>query len=475
MDIKIFLDKVCNEIRYKPVRKEIAEELENHIDELKEIYIEKGFHENQAEEKAIEQMGKAEEIGKKLNKIHKPKLDWKLLILIIILIGYGVTISILKQSLNNTYIQNTIIHIVIGSILGIIIYFLDYRKIKKYSNLIYILATIIMILPFIGVRNYFNGIPYMNVFGIGFFPSMITLPLYILSFIGVIVDYNDKMKIYNKKEKTINKDFIKLILMAIFSLLLFIKTNSTANAMILAITYIIITTIKIIQVNKNKLRNLLILYGSIIIVPIILLTITFGEIPTNLNKGAFRFNRILVSFSPEIDPQGAGYTGMLQKEILENAKLIGETQTDVISNEQFIINQDSNFTFIYLLGKTGIIPAVTLVITIILTSIKLIINAKNIKEQYGKYIIIGLSSIYIIQSLASVLMNINLGIKTNIDLPFVTYGGVYFIVNIISISIILSVYRRKDINVYDKNNVGIIGKIGEVLLDLDKKINNVSN
>ena len=49
-------------------------------------------------------------------------------------------------------------------------------------------------------------------------------------------------------------------------------------------------------------------------------------------------------------------------------------------------------------------------------------------------------------------MNINLGVQLNIDLPFVSTGGVYFIINAVSIALILSIYRRKDINM----NIGDI-------------------
>ena len=126
--------------------------------------------------------------------------------------------------------------------------------------------------------------------------------------------------------------------------------------------------------------------------------------------------------------------------------MIGEAETEIISSDRYIIPMESNYTFIYLLGKTGIIPAVILVLAIILTSIKLIINAKNIKEQYGKFLIIGLSTLYILQSVSSVLMNINLGIQADINIPFVSYGGFYFMVNILSMALMFSVYRRKDIN-----------------------------
>ena len=97
MDIKNFLDKVCGEIKYRPVRKGISEELKSHIQEIKEEYTNKGIPENEAEEKAVSQMGVPEEIGRKLNKIHKPKLDWKLLLLMVILMGFGVFVAILKQ------------------------------------------------------------------------------------------------------------------------------------------------------------------------------------------------------------------------------------------------------------------------------------------------------------------------------------------------------------------------------------------
>ena len=217
------------------------------------------------------------------------------------------------------------------------------------------------------------------------------------------------------------------------------------------------------------------MYAAIIILPIILITLIYGESPLSFTTSAFRINRILASFNPERDPQGAGYTGMLQKQIIENAKLIGEADTEIISNGENIINSDTNYTFIYLLGKTGILASSILLLTIILTSIKLIKNAKNIKETYGKYIIIGLGSLYIIQSIASVLMNINLGIQSNINIPFVSYGGAYFIINVANIAIIFSIYRRKDINLKEEKNEGKLKKLSNMLIKLDQKLNNVND
>lgn len=442
MDIKAFLNNVCKEIKYEPAKKAISEELELHMKEIKEDYIKDGIDEITAEEKAVYRMGSAEEIGKSLNKIHRPHLDLKLLILISILMGFCLFIALLKETTgNDTYIVSAITYMLIGIAISIGIYFFDYRKLKKYSFLIYLFATIIMILPITRLGFFKSGIPCINILGFSFFPGVITVTLYIIAFTGFIVDYNKdntiKFKIQNEKF-SINKDFIKIVVLTVFSLILMQSISTWTNTIILSLIYLAITTIKIVINRENRIKNLLILYGIIGILAIILMV--------GMNVNPFESIRVVASFNPEKDPEGRGYIGMLQKEILQNAKLIGEAETEIISSGQYIITKDTNYTFIYLLGKTGIIPAVILVLTIILTSIKLIINAKNMKEQYGKFLIIGLSTLYIFQSLASILMNINMGIQANINIPFVSYEKFYFMVNILSMAIIFSVYRRKDIN-----------------------------
>lgn len=469
MDIKNFLNTVCNEIKYKPIRKDIEEELELHIKDIKDDYIKSGMSEVEAEENAVKQMGEAQDIGKKLNKIHRPKLDWKLLILVGILMGFGLIVSILKQTfMDGNYIGKTIFYMLIGIGLSIAIYFFDYRKLKSYSNLIYLVASIIMILPMLGFGVVVCGLHYVKISVITFYPATVTIPLYIIAFVGFIVDYNKnnntKISILDE-EFSINKDFIKISVLTIFSLMLFMNISLINNAVMLFLAYLIIITVKIVQDKENRIKKLVMIYTPILSV-IIFFTIAIFTSP-------YKSARIIGSFYPESDPTGAGYIGMLQKDVLKNAKFVGEAETQVISSDEYIISLESNYTFIYLLGKIGILFSGILILVILLTSLKLILNAKNITDQYGKLLIIGLSSLYIIQSVLNVLMNLNLGIKTNINLPFVSYGGVYFVINIISIAIIFSVYRRKDINLRDRDsqNKSLIRRLCEILLRIDKTIN----
>lgn len=448
MDTKEFINEVCKEIQYEPVRKGISEELTSHIQDLKEEYLNKGINEQEAEQKAVSQMGIAEEIGKKLNKIHKPKLEWKLLLLIIALMGFGVFVAIIKQStMNSNNLGRIIVYMVFGIILSIGVYFYDYSKLKKYSLILYIIATILMLFPnFNGIM--LNGVYYISIFNMAIYPSTIAVPLYLITFIGFIINYNSNNN-YNltilNKDISINKDIIKMIVTCIIAIILIETVPSFANASILGISYFVIATIKIIQSKTNIAKKLVLLYG----VPLFFGIIMFLML---LQGGSFRVERILASFNPERDPNGSGWVGMQQKEVLEKSKLVGEADTDILSVEHSILGVESNYIFIYIIGKAGYLIAGLLTLIIILTSIRMIYNAKKVKELYGKYLIIGLSSLFILQSFSTILMNINMGLQTNVNIPFITYGGVFFIVNILSIALILSIYRRKDINQYEIKN-----------------------
>ena len=466
LDIKSFLNTVCEQIKYKPVRPGISDELEQHINDVKEEYIAKGMKDNEAEEKAVLQMGNAEDIGKKLNKIHKPRLDWKLIILICILIGFGIFAVIIKENSNSIFgmtanIRNTIKYIIIGFLLSIGIYFFDYRKLKKHSGLIYLIATFIVLSSLIpGISWRINGVYYTRLIGSISFPiATLVLPLYLISFIGFITK-NKKENIvkihFGSKEHKINKRLIEVTILAIISLLSMLLIRSFTNMIILTVSYIIVSTIKIIKDKENSKKKLILMYGRVI-------TLTIFSIIYIFLQHSYRWERISSFINSENDLSGSGYVQMLQKETLQKAKILGEVENLSVPINDSILNFESNYTFIYLIGKCGLLVAVIIAITTILISVRLIINAKNIKEQYGKLLIVGLSLLFILQSFATIFMNLSIGIQVDVNLPFVTYGSAYFIVNIVSIAIILSIYRRKDISIIstddDKKRSGIhIGK-----------------
>ncbi len=455
MQIKEFLNNVCEQIKYKPMRNEIAEELENHIKEAKENYIQEGIEEIKAEEKAINQMGKAEEIGKKLNKIHKPKLDLKLLIMVVITIAFGFLVAftrakkyeIISLGIETRAIMVFAICTIIGLLLSIGIYFFDYRKLQKNAKYFYTLATAIIILSIIfSTKTYVRVYLDLKIAKVS--PTILAMPLYIISFVGFLQNVNKQRKIKIViQEKEFNISMIKtIIILSIISILLLIAIDHITSASILTLTYLIVTTVKILTLKENRRKYIAILWGIPTILIILMICLLFN------NNGMFRVNRIIVSFNPELDPTGAGWQGMLQKQVINSAKLIGEADMEVsigdnLTKEDYlrVFDDGTNFAFISILAHYGWLISLGMVMAIILLNTRLIINSMKIKDDYGKLLIVGIATTFILQSIFNLLMNLNLGIKADFNIPLISYSGITLIINMMSLAVTFSVYRRKDI------------------------------
>lgn len=431
MQTKEFLDKVCEQIKYKPIRNEISEELESHIKESKENYIQEGIEENKAEEKAIIQMGGAEEIGKKLNKIHKPKMNWQLLILVLILLVFGFLVSYIDGTDNW---KLNLIYTMLSTIPFLLIYFFDYRKIQKHSYLIYCIATIILLMPIIsGDKTYSTRLV----------TRIIAMPLYIISFVGFIENINKESKIKIEYINTYNISVnIVILVLSIISLIIMLQ-YSRSLTFILILTYYAIITAKIIQMKEKKYIKKLCKITSISI--IILTLIWLGSL-VKYNKFDDTIHTIGTIFNPEIDADtDIVWQRTAQIEIIKSAKLFGKANNVDISTEMLFNTEKGIFPLNAILLNYGWIISILMLIMVLSFSIKLIIDTRKIKDAYGKLVIIGIASSFIFRSMLCILINLNPGIPLNSDIPFISYGKINLVIDILSLAVIFSVYRRKNI------------------------------
>ena len=101
-----FLSKVTSKVKSKEAHNMIKKELTHHLQELSQSYKKRGFSEEDADEKAIQEMGNPFTIGEKLNPLHKPKMDWVLIVLFVIFAGISflpLVGGIPEISLSSTY------------------------------------------------------------------------------------------------------------------------------------------------------------------------------------------------------------------------------------------------------------------------------------------------------------------------------------------------------------------------------------
>ena len=455
MQINEFLQSVCEQIKYKPIRNTISEELKNHIEDKKEELISLGQNEQEAERNAVEQMGDAKIIGKELNEIHRPRLDWKLLIILLILLVFGFIVSYIitlnektemmkymeqnvTEYITTNYMPKYIIYVIIGFAISIAVYFYDYKKLKSKPLILYGIATLVIIITLLfGIS--INGVKFFRIGNHGIRANAIAIPLYIIAFIGFLEDINKENKltqIFKKKNIKINANILSVIALSIISLLMLTLIPSLSSTIILAITYLILATRKISNESKNKKKHILILWGVPIILGIIFI---FLEIIAN----PYFWNRFIAVYNPGEYKDGYGWIALNRKQVIDSAQKIGEAGN--MSDAIYLFDGYSNNEVISILAHFGWIPTIALIVAVVAFSIKLVINSFKIKEQYGSLLILGIGCMFIFQSLFNIMMNFNLISDGSFNLPFVTYGGENLVINMVCLALVFSTYRRKDI------------------------------
>lgn len=438
--ISNFLNKVCGEIKYKGAHKNVFEELQVHIYEIMESYIESGMNEDRAVQKAIEQMGDPIGIGKELNKTHRPKTEWSIISLItaMVIIG-GITLFSIASdtaSLINfqEFFKSYLVYMLMGIGVFIACYFFDYTKLERYSLYIFI-SIIVFLFTSVIFGNKLSGSQFIRIVKVRFSSSTIVLPFFLIAFSGLA----------NKWSTGSIKDMLKLLSLATLAVIC-IMYISFASAMLLSAGFLIIITKSILskRFNGNSKRFLFLIYGSgVTAIFTLLLWIN------NAVGSSYKANRLFAFLNPQLYPEGIGYINLLLKEMLSSAKLFGKSDNLYFYNEGVnrIVLPEANtdLVFAYIVSAFGCIVGIITIIVIALAVIRMFLAIRKINHQYGRYLSSSIVVVFSLQALANVLMNTGMFPISTFSLPFISYGGTNFVINMALMGLLLSVYRRKDL------------------------------
>lgn len=410
-DIEDFLDTTCSKIKHISVREEIRNELYEHIIENKERYICNGFSDSEAGKKAIKDMGDPEIISKDFNNIYKRTLDWKLVAIFGILLLINVILIMtfyFRNAENNGYIIRNLLYLCVGIISSIIIYKMNYNKIKRHLWGCIIIGIVFNLISII--TNYIitsNNGTYPIISNIFINPNIVATFMYIISYNIFLVDFN------NKK--------YQIILFILISLSLLYFSKDVMMLIITLMTYIFLTYSKIsIKFNSR--------YKKVFLIGIIALTIVIS-----LYISITQPHYLLRFFNKNS-----------QEQLIINSRLNHSKNLGTI-DLQDDFTQLTNYSIIYLIESYGKIFGIFVITIFTLLSIRIIIDSRKIDNEFGKLLIIGLGAFLLLQcliNLFSILGILNIG---KINLPFISYNDCAIIINMIAISMILSIYSRKSL------------------------------
>ncbi|PRT08173.1 FtsW/RodA/SpoVE family cell cycle protein [Bacillus wiedmannii] len=404
-----FVSEVTNHIKSKEAKSFVATELDFHLKQAKNAWIEKGLSEEVAENKAVEQMGSPIKLGQELNKLHKPKVDWFLLILLVTAMGLGF-LPIIALGHTNDLLMNKVIFVILGIVTAVGMMLLDYRKLERFGWLFYTIGVFILLTLKWFPSGYVNGEALIKIGPIKI-DCLMTIPFFFLAWASFF--NNSRLK------------FMHLLMLYIFSLYLF----STTAILLHIFIYITMVFVMLWWSKLGKKTAWL-----ITILPILPLIIR--DLFSWSAVKEYRIARILGFINPAHDQwdlrlqeaiSSAGWFGTYG-----NIKSIPATHTDFVF---------ASLTYYY-----GYVLALIIVFILSLFAVRIMNIAYKINDGYGKLLLVGGVTLFVIHFICNVGMILGLLPRTSISLPFISYGWIPTLFHAFIMGIVLSVYRRKDMS-----------------------------
>ncbi|PEA46037.1 FtsW/RodA/SpoVE family cell cycle protein [Bacillus wiedmannii] len=402
-----FVSEVTNHIKSKEAKSFVATELDFHLKQAKNTWIEKGLSEEVAENKAVEQMGSPIKLGQELNKLHKPKVDWFLLILLVAAMGLGF-LPVITFGHADLF-MNKVIFVILGVVTAIGMMLLDYRKLERLGWLFYTIGVLILLMIKCFPTGYVIGEAIIKIGPIKI-DCLMTIPFFFLAWASFF--NNSRLK------------FMHLLILYVFSLYLF----STISILLPIFIYI---TMVFVMLWWSKLGK----KTAWLITMLPILPFIIRDLFSWSAVKEYRIARILGFINPAHDQWD-----LRLQEAMSSAGWFG-----TYGNIKSIPAAHTDFVFASLTYYYGYVLALVLVIILSLFAVRIMNIAYKINDGYGKLLLVGGVTLFAIHFICNVGRILGILPRVSISLPFISYGLVPTLFHAFIMGIVLSVYRRKDL------------------------------
>ncbi|KXZ39411.1 cell elongation-specific peptidoglycan biosynthesis regulator RodA [Alkalithermobacter thermoalcaliphilus JW-YL-7 = DSM 7308] len=338
---------------------------------------------------------------------------------------------ILQGNLRQALAQGTLRHVVVqaGSLLMgvgviLIVLMIDYNVLAKHYMLIYIISNILAAatLVFGTGKEQWGANRWIRIGGFGFQPSDFVKIGIIIALAKLVADNKD----------SINNPYVlgKIIAFVGLPTLLILRQPDLGTSMAF-VTF----TFGILFIAGIKPKYIF----TAIVTGIISLPFMW------LSLKSYQKDRILVFLNPEIDPTGKGYHILQSKLAIGSGKFFGRGLFKGVHNKAgFLPEKHTDFIFSMIVEELGFLGSSILILLYGLFLYKCINIARKTKDDFGSFLVIGITCMLAFHIFANIGMTMGLMPVTGKPLPFVSYGGTFMLSNMIALGLVLNVNMRSN-------------------------------
>lgn len=355
------------------------------------------------------------------------KLNWPLLMLILITCSYGFLI-LYSAGGGSLYpwAYKQAINILVCLPLVLIIAFMNIRTIYNFSWVIYLVVLAFLII--VEVSGY-KAMGATRWIGIGPFRFQPSEPAK-LAIVLMLARY-----FHNISQNNIDKISHLILPLAALALptALVIKQPDLGTGIIIIIVALLIFFAAGVSIWKFVILGA----GTLASMPILWQFLK-----------EYQKKRILVFLNPEYDPKGAGYNVIQSKIAIGSGKIFGKGMASgTQSHLSFLPEYQTDFIFATMCEEFGFAGGIFLLLLysgIIYLSIAVAVNTRNI---YGKLLVIGVVSIFFSHIFINISMVMGMMPAVGVPLPLISYGGTMIGSMLGGFGIIMNVHINRDVDI----------------------------
>lgn len=354
--------------------------------------------------------------------------DYYLLAAVLILSGIGIVV--LSSAVNSNPSHDSIIlkqavSLGLGIVLALIISMMDYKDFKNIGIIIYFISTILLVVVLIiGTgKEQWGAKSWLVVPVVGSFQPSELAKIGTVIVISIFFE-----RIY--EGQYVKKDLVKLIIYISIPLGLVLMQPDAGTAMVFMFAFIIM-----VFICRIPYKYVFGTIGAFIAsIPILWMVVLRDH----------QKKRIITFLYPESDPLGDGFQVVRSKLAIGSGRIFGKgIKQGIQTQNNGVPIKESDFIFTVIGEELGFIGAIAVLIIIYFILMRCIYIAKNSRDAYGSFLVIGLTSMMAFHFIENIGMCIGVLPVTGIPLPFVSLGGSAMVTNYIGIGIILSVSMRR--------------------------------
>lgn len=410
---------VCEQLRWKKARPIIEREIQTHLCDQYDALVKSGLPEEAAVDESIRRMGDAVEIGAGLDRVHRPKPSWSLLILtgILLLMGLGIKIFLTYDSDYPRELPTQIIAAMLGIGCLLAAYFADFTILGKRPVLIFAGSIVLVLGLMLLVPRFLDG-------NMTYYAAQVSLILP-AAFAALLY------KLRGKRYVGMLLAFGGLALACACCMII----PAMSAALPMAVSGVVLLAVAAWGdwFRIGKMRGCVLLAACVIL--------GGAAVSLYIWNSSYMLKRIALALRPELDPAGSGWAGMVIREALSGAQIFGTGTTGEYAEITPIFLKQTELLLTYLIHRVGWIALI--VILAVFTAFFALAVHKCIKQKnmLGRMVSLAVILTLAMQAVIYVVYDLGICFITGISLPLVSYGNTALVVNMTLIGIMLSVFR----------------------------------